>query len=388
MTPKEWIRRAAAASTALRVPVAITLVSCLVGLMLAEFAAGFFMPRASGAPSFLGRSVVLKEYAPNGDYRFEQEPTNPRNERHYRLRTEQNGFIIGPGDVGRTDRPIDILFIGDSTTAAVYADEDARFAYRVGQLLQSANGSPVYSLNGGAPGASTLDSFFALLAKAIALKPRYVVLMHGINDMTQLVQTGSYWRNSNISAPLTVAARTRHPFVTAVQDGAKAMFPHLSALLEMARAGPPTARRKWANYNGKPARPDPATDLVAMNRSVVRTLRAWGIEPVLMTEFNTLNPGNSKFRADYESFHRKLTWSDLVALAAASSQATRQVASEEHVTLIDLDKELKGHGEITYDTTHLNDAGNRAAAEIIAAELAKTYPSAFTLKPVGRRPPS
>ena len=386
MTLKEGMRRAAAAWRAARVPLALTLVSCLVGLMLAEFTAGFFLPRAAYAPSSVGRSVVLKEYAPNADYRFDQNPAHPESGRHYRLRTEQNGFIIGPGDVGHTDRPIDILFLGDSTTAAVHADEDSRFAYRVGQLLQSPNGSPVYSLNGGVPGASTLDSFFSLLAKAIAAKPRYVVLMHGINDMTQLVQTGSYWRNSNISAPFTLAPRPGQPLLTAVQDGATAMFPHLSALIEEASEGSLRSRRKWANYSGKPASPDPASDLVAMNRSVVRTLRAWGIEPVLMTEYNTLNPGNAKFRSEYERYHRTLAWSELVALASASSQATRQVAAEEHVTLIDLDTELQGRGEITYDTTHLNDAGNRAAADIIAAELAKTYPAAFVLRPADRRP--
>ena len=49
--------------------------------------------------------------------------------------------------------------------------------------------------------------------------------------------------------------------------------------------------------------------------------------------------------------------------------------------LIDLDAELQGKGEVSYDTFHLNAAGNRAAADLIAAALVRAYPKSFLFKP-------
>jgi len=263
----------------------------------------------------------------------------------------------------------------------MFVGESVRFPYRVGQLLQSADGSSVYTLNGGVSATTARDTFNILLAKVIPMKPEYVVLMHNLNDLGLLTGAGSYWPDLN-SCPMIKGGGAASGGLKGLLAGlTHRLFPHLTALISRVRSPTPAQPHRWAAYRCKLLHWDTAADFAAMNRSTVRTIRAWGMEPVLMTEFNHFKPGNRAAQAIYESHRHTLSWPQFIEEAAAFNQATRQVAAEEHVLLIDLDAEMQGKGEVSYDMFHLNEAGNRAGAGLIAAALVRAYPKRFMFKP-------
>ncbi len=382
MTLPAWMQRIFQALKSQRIPIVLTLGSCIVGLVLAEFVAGFVVARPSNYPAFWGRSVPLAEYAPNHDYRFtlgtKRRPAPPGG---YRVRTEQHGFIIGPGDVGHTGRHADIVFLGGSTTENMFVGESLRFPYRVGQLLQSADGSSVYTLNGGVSATNARDTFNILMAKVIPMKPGYIVLMHNLNDLGLLTGAGSYWRDLSLCPMIKGGGAAPGRLKGLLAGLTHRLFPHLTELVSRVRSPTSAQPDRLAASHCKLLHWNTATDFAAMNRSMVRTIRAWGMEPVLMTEFNNIKPGNRAAQAFYESRRHTLSWPQFIEEASAFNQATRQVAAEEHVLLIDLDAKMQDKGEVSYDMFHLNEAGNRAAADIIAAALVRAYPKRFMFKP-------
>lgn len=184
---------------------AIVIVASLaIATKFADFIAGVVVQKAinSSVSKTVMRSILLKEHSPNTDTVVKPDKayllgTQNLAEKDFRLRTDGDGFILGSKN---SDGPVDIIFLGGSTTECIYVDEALRFPYLVGQLLKDKSGNPVRTLNGGVSGNHTLHSFIHLVAKGLPYQPRIVVLMENVNDLVLLTKTGSYWK-----APLSRA---------------------------------------------------------------------------------------------------------------------------------------------------------------------------------------
>ena len=72
-----------------------------------------------------------------------------------------------------------IVFLGGSTTEQLYVSENQRWQ---SILERNFNGS-VKIYNGGVSGNNIIHSTLNLVAKVLPLQPKYVVLMHNINDL-------------------------------------------------------------------------------------------------------------------------------------------------------------------------------------------------------------
>ena len=100
-------------------------------------------------------------------------------------------------------------------------------------------------------------------------------------------------------------------------------------------------------------------------RAWLRSARAFGIEPVLITE-------------PLSSFRNELTppWTDAEALAAFN-QKLREIGREEGAVVIDLAELVAAEPEfakpesIYYDGLHVNDAGARIYGRLVAQALAR-----------------
>ena len=95
-----------------------------------------------------------------------------------------------------------IVFLGGSTTECMFVDQDQRFPYVAGRILEQETGARINSYNGGMSGNNTLNAIDILINKVIPLKPDVVVFMENINDLSTLLYEGTYWNKGTARSPL------------------------------------------------------------------------------------------------------------------------------------------------------------------------------------------
>ncbi len=84
------------------------------------------------------RAIVLREFRPLlKEYNYpakEDEPYDTIEKKNYLLRVDENGFIMPSKKYSNPD--ISLVFLGDSVTAELLVDEEKRFPYLSGVLLE------------------------------------------------------------------------------------------------------------------------------------------------------------------------------------------------------------------------------------------------------------
>ena len=301
----------------------------------------------------------------------------------YRLRTDGQGFILGPPDDGTKRQRLDVLFLGGSTTESLYVDEDRRFPYALSALLTQVDGTAVRTLNGGFSGNHTMHSLLNLLAKGIDNQPRYAVLMHAVNDVILLSKSGTYWHAPLSRQLVQDPAQPQQPTLWADSIGNLLM----PAVWSDVRGNflPASARDEWAAFRDFNYQPEAIArmlehDFRAALHSFVAIAKIWGIEPVLMTQFNRVYLNDDLVRGLFSSNNQSLTYVDFVALYRLANTIVREVAYAEDVLLIDLEMALDGDPALMYDAVHLNNAGSEVVAEHIARAFAQAFPQDFRLR--------
>jgi hypothetical protein len=121
----------------------------------------------------------------------------------YVLRVDANGFIMPARRHPQPD--LSLVFLGGSSTECLLVEEEQRFPYLAGKILEEKTGKKVNSFNGGVGGNNSLHSLDILLNKVIPLKPDIVLLSHNINDMfIILAYDEAYWNPNPFRSPIVV----------------------------------------------------------------------------------------------------------------------------------------------------------------------------------------
>jgi hypothetical protein len=273
----------------------------------------------------------------------------------------------------RHERPdATLVFLGGSSTECMFVDEENRFPYLVGILLEQQTGRKVNSFNGGMSGNNSLHAIDILVNKVMPLQPRVVVFMEDINELSTLLYEGTYWNRNSSRSPL----ETLKPEKLVGKLLKEIFIPNLNyAYRGFRKALLPEQEDEFAHARGK----KPAVDqgwMVAefsMNlKAMAEFCRCRGIVPVFMTQANriTANPDPvveiyvGRFGQD-----TGLSYPEFKDLYDALNEATRQVGSQNGVMVIDLAAEVPPDKDHLYDMVHFNDRGSRYAAAIIAARL-------------------
>ncbi len=345
--------------------------------------------RSSGTIQPIKRYARLREHlpftnisvTPSDEYLKE---TDSLEKKPYRFSVDRDGFIE-PSSVHATPQ-IKIVFLGGSSTECFYVSPEERFPYRGGRLLERQLGMSVNSYNGGVSGNHSMHANVLLAAKVLPMKPQVVVLMEAMNDFGTLLLTGSYWndnpyRSMIVQEPPQRSGSRWHEFTRGLRSVVRSALPSTSSVLSQAwrrlfHQESATAD-EFAAIRGvvlKPRLEPMLNEYAASIRTFVRTARAFGIEPVLMTQAHrlTANPDPaiklafSKLErdngVDYETYR---------GILLEFNDAMRKVAEHEQVTLIDLERLIPQNREFIYDSVHYNATGSRRAAEIIATRLAE-----------------
>jgi len=303
-------------------------------------------------------------------------------QKKFLVRTDRDGFIVGPKDFDDTSSEVGLIFFGGSTTECIYVEEEKRFPYLVSESLG------VRVLNSGVSGNHSIHSLFAMIGKGIPYKPKHMVLMHAVNDLTLLSKTLSYWDAPQTRALVQLDDSTKISSISwnIARQIKSSLIPNLwlktrhlfHAFLMEARPD----FDEWLSYRTTTL--DYASveraltkQFTASLKSFIHVSRSWGIEPILMTQFNRFKNEDVFIRESYEKVPQPISYDEFVRLYKTANDIARAVAKEENVYLIDLDKMIPSTQEYIYDAVHLNSKGSELVSEKIINSLKSRYPSVY-----------
>lgn len=382
--------------------VIITIVVIVIAICLIEFVLGKSRPPDRPlldkvAPQ---RHVQLREYSPNTRHYFEamavrkNAPVAPNPT--YLVVTDSDG-CIRPSNLH--DEPdVSIVFLGGSTTEGVLIEAGKRWPERTVALIEEDVGININGCNAGRSGANVMHSTIKLLTAFMPQSIDIAVLMHGINDMGLLTRLKTYWPSDDwhfgqvrteefsIDRGIKILRNTLVPNIyEAIREpggsadvaigNLKLSFPlrEVHALpLQMPLPEIPSVRGGGASAR-----------LEAFGRAViafVRMAKAWGIEPVLVTQYLEAQPSSKSLGGflDPQQLGRLGLNAQSVGREHDLFNATlRSVARSEGALVVDIAsifadtkkrKRLEDHS-FTYDSMHYHERGAAEAAKHMAASL-------------------
>ncbi len=307
----------------------------------------------------------------------------------YPFRIDENGFIM-PSKI-HPDPQLTLAFLGGSTTECAYVDEENRFPYLVGRLLEKKTGLRTDSYNAGKAGNTSLHSLDVLLNKVIPVKPDVAIMMHNVNDLAVLIFEKTFWTKNPYRSPLVEIKPSFKTAMKNVEDSFHIIrdltIPHLSRQLKTFYhyvVGNKSNVDEFKQARGHKIQVDKQklVSEFSMNMQMfINISRARKITPALMTMANRLKDHPDPFILSLERTTVEtgtgLNYKEFKDLVDLFNQTIREVAAANNVFVIDLDRKVPKEKELMYDFVHLNDAGSKYVSDIIAAEL---YPVVNSLK--------
>ena len=294
----------------------------------------------------------------------------------YTLRVDENGYII-PSQI-HPEADLTIVFLGGSTTECLYMDEDDRFPYQVGRLIERDLKLKVNSYNSGKAGNNSLHSIDILLNKVMFINPDIVVMMHNINDLIILLFEKSYWNNNKMKSPIIEIKPSigknldlsliilRDYCVPNLSRALGELFDRFFVKKRLTEF--PAIQGKKIEINSSQL----LQDFKANLEIFIDICRHRHIVPVLMTQAN-------RFKEDPDAFVASLirrieiahgiTYKEFKEIFDLFNEQIRIVGKSNNVLVIDLDNKIPREKQYMYDTAHLTSLGSRLTSQVIYQNL-------------------
>jgi len=334
-------------------------------------------------PQGVKRFIKLREFAPGyADILLPPQEALTVSDtlvrRDYIIRVDDNGFIM-PSKVH--ERPeLTLAFLGGSTTECIYDDENNRFPYLAGHLLEEKTGLKVNSYNAAKSGNDSLHTINILINKVVPLKPDIAVTMENINDLAVLLYEGTYWNNHPTRSPLVV----KKPCWKTVGKDLEETF-HMARDLVIPNIYGVIHRivhteSKFKNDEFKQVRgrkievhQDQLVPEFTLNlQTFINICRARSITPVLMTMPSRLkdhpDPLIARLMKGLE-VQQGITYWEFKGAFDRFNQTIREVGARNQVLVVDLAREIPQEKEYMSDVAHYTSAGSRLVAQKIATGL-------------------
>lgn len=292
---------------------------------------------------------------------------DPVQKKYFKARIDSNGFIM-PSKIHQ-DPGLTIVFLGGSTTECYYVDEENRFPYLVGRIIEKKRSIKVNSYNGGFCANNTLHSLNILFNKIIPLSPDNVILMHNINDLITLLYEETYWNEHPERSPIVYINSYKSLFIFIKIVSGK-IFPNIYERISRLVYDPQAD--EWSHIRGKELsirKNEILSDFQKSLNSFIQICKIWEIEPVLMTQANQFlkepgKPLNTLFRElnfiNYNEF--KVVYDEM-------NEVIRKTAYNNNVLLIDLDSLVPKETKYFRDIVHYNDTGSVFVSKCISKKL-------------------
>ncbi len=298
--------------------------------------------------------------------------------RDYRIRVDDQGFIM-PSKVHEHPDVV-LAFLGGSTTECIYDDENNRFPYLAGHLLEEQTGLKVNSYNAAKSGNDSLHTINILVNKVIPLKPDIAVTMENINDLAVLLYEGTYWNSHPTRGPLVVK---KPDWKTVGKDleetfhlARDLVIPNLySGIHRLVHTESKFTADEFKKVRGRKieVKPDQLVPEFTLNlQTFINICRARGITPVLMTMPSRLKESPdaliARLMKNLEA-QQGITYREFKEAFDRFNQVIREVGARNRILVIDLAGEIPQEKEYMSDVAHYTPAGSRLVARKIAAAL-------------------
>jgi hypothetical protein len=350
-----------------------------------DIAVGYFFNHTTSSGLRLGgeRHIILKEFPPNQEATLTpnsiyMSQTQGLTQTAYTVKTDQNGFIDNLNSIDKFSSQQSIIFFGGSTTSTLYVKERNRFPSIVERSLVDEEGINIRTLNSGVDGNHAFHSLLALLGKGIPQNPSHIVLMNTVNDVGTLMKTLSYWNAPHTRAVIQIKSGDSISMYSVARYIKNLLVPNLYLAIKPLLSEKPI-EDEWEGFRDKNSSAQEIfkaldTQYKATLESFILISRAWGIEPILMTQFNRIEVNDEFVRKRFEKAANAISFEEFHDLFGHANKIVRVIAKKHGVHLIDLDKLIPKNSTYIYDAIHLNDSGSLLVAKIIIKELITVFP--------------
>ncbi|MBR9831828.1 hypothetical protein GYB57_06755 [bacterium] len=266
--------------------------------------------------------------------------------------TDKNGFIK-PSFL-KENNNTSIVFLGDGTTANLHLKPEDRFTYLTGKNLQ------LNTFNAGFPGNDIIHSINRLIGTIIPLKPKYVLLMHTLNDLIILTENGNYWdyeKNQKVKSFESLENENDFSSLLTLKKIRSTLFNQTKEIEE--------TKNQTIKID---------TSLIYKNyRSALLTFIAvckdWHITPILMTQANLLDSTKNISNLLKLSLNNGLTDEEIIAIHRRFNSLIIQTAKSQSIHYIDLDQHLSNQPQYFYNELALKPEGSKYVSTIISDSL-------------------
>ena len=338
----------------------------IISIKCADLLLGYLAPEKTFGINERGleRSLNIREINPNfnavlwpsEDY---MEGTDSLERRGYLVRTDKYGFIENGNETNFYDKPSkSIIFFGGSTTEQLFIPEKSRWQSILERNLNKTNQDYNYIVrNGGVSGNNSMHSTLNLIAKAIPLSPDFAVLMHNMNDLGLLRLTGNYWEVPRKFSLIQTQESLLFLLARQIKDY---LIPNSYELLS-GRVSNNDDFKNFRDLNIVDNEMIESQFRQSLNTFIDVSLR-WGVEPILMTQFNRINSDDELFDSNSYSMVEKEMY---ILSYMRLNEVVREVSASRKVDLIDLANLIPSSSLYMYDHVHLNENGSKLAAKIM-----------------------
>ncbi|MAJ59383.1 MAG: hypothetical protein CBC48_05050 [bacterium TMED88] len=283
---------------------------------------------------------------------------------------------------GGPDRETPVIALGGSTTEAVLVPQGERWP----DLLHPP------AMNYGTAENSVIDSYrnLDLLLNGINLRPQRILLMHAVNDLTEILRAPDHFGidllpHRPIHNPLEAEAAQRVLGIR-VRDSWLLSFISFqfyeSVGRDLTRAAPPVVLPPDAVFLEEPqiqALADYVRTLLPARREAIEAIHqlavANGAELVLLTQPHAMRPDYEPYSVERRMMRTfRSQWmahQDDAMLLGIMNDHTRQVANDLGLPLVDVDRcfESLNPTPLFYDGVHYTPQGSVAVAVCVNKSL-------------------
>lgn len=286
-----------------------------------------------------------------------------KNQKSGNFKTDSLGFILPFRPFYETSSKV--VLMGGSTTECKSVSQEKRIHVEIEKYLND-----VTCLNIGNSGNNSMHSLDILANKIVSLSPDIVVFNHNVNDLSILLNTGTYFNNHPQRSLILTQSDQLYAYKVGYPKNwfVRNFIPHISlVLLPTTFEGQKLPERE--EFSKKPLNNNINIDSLKMmfNRSLtglVSYAKSWDVKPVLMTQGSCFKHYGVTNIDKYEGYN-------LDSLHNVFNNVVRSVAAKNKCPLVDAELLMEDSKDLFFDSVHYTDSGSVYISEYIALEIKK-----------------
>ncbi len=337
--------------------------SIFVCFIILEIALRFYNPLASRVK---GNKIILPVYH---RYVIKNKKTNKLD--NPIVYTKNSLGFRGEEPPDNLDEYLSILTVGGSTTECLYLSDNGTWSYLLEQKLKKTF-RPLWLNNAGLDGHSTHGHIVLLEDYLIKLRPKIVLFLIGINDVS--MEEAPYLKNERELREVLAENFEVASLILNIYRVAKAESKQLThKVINLQETSTVAFSEEEIRKELAKIEKDYIESYEKRLLKIIDICRKSKIDPVFITQPFLLGDsfdkstgiylGNIKFR----QYNGKLFWK----IIELYNRTTKKTAKENNIFVIDLASKFPKDFEYFYDYSHYSNKGAEKASEILALGLEK-----------------